>query len=198
MIRIEDTMLVLLAAGQSQRFGDIGSKLDEEFLGKPLGLHVAVALGAMPFMDRIAVIDGSKLDYARHGFRTVENPDPARGMGSSVAIGVAEAQRLDAAAVLVALADMPRVTSSHIWHMFDVSEGDDTVVASSDGVAPKPPALFGRGLFATLLQLEGETGARELIAAGKHVVTTPAELVDVDTVEELAELRALVHASQRK
>ncbi len=198
MIRVEDTVLVLLAAGSSQRFGDIGSKLDEEFLGKPLGLHVAVALGGMPFKDRIAVIDGSRLDYARHGFRIVANDEPVRGMGSSVAIGVAEAQRLDAAAVLIALADMPRVTSSHILHMFDVSEGEDTVIASSDGVAPKPPALFGRGQFEALLNLDGDAGARDLVAAGKHVVTTAAELIDIDTPEELAALRALVHAAQRK
>ena len=41
MIAAEDCVLVLLAAGRSQRMGDLGSKLDEPFLGRALGLHVA-------------------------------------------------------------------------------------------------------------------------------------------------------------
>ena len=32
MIAVEDTVLVLLAAGRSERFGDVGSKLDQPFL----------------------------------------------------------------------------------------------------------------------------------------------------------------------
>ena len=192
MIAVEDTVLVLLAAGESRRFGDIVSKLDEEFLGKPLGLHVAVALGDMPFRQRIAIVDGCKLDYSRYGFEVIANPDPKRGMAGSVRIGVERARALDAAGVLIALADMPRVTSSHVLHMFDVSQGADTVVASSDGVAPKPPALFGRDQFEALLNLDGDSGARDLVAAGRHVVTTPAELIDIDTPAELAELRKLV------
>jgi molybdenum cofactor cytidylyltransferase len=47
-----------------------------------------------------------------------------------------------------------------------------------------------------LLALEGEAGARDLIRAGRHVVTTPAELIDVDTPEELARLRAQVSAPE--
>jgi len=194
MLAVENTLLVLLAAGKSQRFGDIGSKLDQEFLGKPLGLHVAVALEDMPFRERLAVIGGQELDYARHGFRVEHNPDREAGMATSVQIGVRRAQELGAEAVLIALADMPRVTAAHIYRIFDASEGDMTVVASSDGVAPKPPALFGSGQFQCLLDLAGDTGARELVKGGRHVVTTPAELIDVDTPGELERLRALVHA----
>ena len=60
MIAVEDTVLVLLAAGKSERFGGTGSKLDQEFLARPLGLHVAVALSAMPFWERVAVVDGGR------------------------------------------------------------------------------------------------------------------------------------------
>ena len=81
MIAVEDTILVLLAAGRSERFGDVGSKLDEEFLGKPLGLHVAVTLQAMPFRERVAIRRGSEIDYARHGYRVVDNDDPPRRIG---------------------------------------------------------------------------------------------------------------------
>ena len=196
MLAVENTLLVLLAAGRSQRFGDIGSKLDQDFLGKPLGLHVAVALEDMPFKERLAIVGSAELDYSRHGFTVTYNSDRDLGMATSVQIGVRRAQELGADAILVALADMPRLTTAHLYRMFDASEGDMTVVASSDGVAPKPPALFGRGQFQGLLDLAGDTGARDLVKGGRHVVTTPAELIDVDTPEELAKLRALVHAPE--
>lgn len=193
MIRAEDVVLVLLAAGTSERFGNIAAKLEEPFLGRPLGLHVAVALEAVPFRDRIAITGAATLDFAAHGFRTIANPDPARGMASSVKIGVEAAKAMDADAVLIALADMPRVTATHILNMLDAVDADDAVVASSDGETPHPPALFARDRFDALLALDGDMGARAMIRRGKHVVTTAAEMIDVDTPEELEQLRELVH-----
>lgn len=193
MIRVETTVLILLAAGRSSRFGDIGSKLDQEFLGRPLGLHVAVALESMPFQERLAIVNGSALDYRPHGFTVIHNDDPGEGMSRSVRLGVARAREQGAEAVLIALADMPRVTAAHIHRMFEAVDGPGAVVASSDGVKPKPPALFGRDCFDYLMTLTGERGAAEMVRRGRHVVTTPAELIDVDTAEELEQLRALVH-----
>ena len=45
-----------------------------------------------------------------------------------------------AEAVLIALADMPRVTVAHCYRLFDASDNGATLVASSDGVRPMPPA----------------------------------------------------------
>ncbi len=192
-LTVEHTVLILLAAGRSQRYGDIGSKLDADFLGKPLGLHVAVALESVPFMARLAIIDGAKLDYGPYGFETIHNDDPGEGMSRSVRIGVQRARELGADAVLIALADMPRVTAAHILRMMDSASGEDAVVASSDGSETKPPALFGKGRFDYLLSLTGEKGAADMVKAGRHVVTNPAELIDVDTADDLERLRALVH-----
>ena len=194
MIAIEDTVLLLLAAGRSERFGDVGSKLDQPFLGKPLGLHVAVALEDLPFRERIAVTGHAALDYAAHRFRIVVNDGARASMASSVRLGIEAAG--DAAAVLVALADMPRVTAAHVWRLFDAATDERTVVASSDGTDPKPPALFGAGRFDFLRGLSGDAGARALVAAGRHVVASPAELIDVDTPEELERLRELVRVKR--
>ncbi|TPG10934.1 nucleotidyltransferase family protein [Sphingomonas oligophenolica] len=196
MIRPEDVVLILLAAGRSERFGDIGSKLDEPFLNRPLGLHVAVALEAVPFRERIAVVGNAKVDFPSHGFRVLTNHDPSRGMASSVKIGVEHAKAIGAKAVLIALADMPRITATHVYTLFDAFDDDAAVVASSDGERPSPPALFGCAQFDFLLALEGDSGARDMVRRGKHVVTTPAELIDVDTQEELERLRELVHAPE--
>lgn len=197
MIAVEDTVLVLLAAGKSSRFGDLGSKLEEEFVGKPLGLHVAVALESMPFKRRVAVIDHCRLDYAQYEFDVIANDAPDKGMAHSVCLGIEAAQRAGAKAVMIALADMPRVTAAHIYRLFDATTDESSVVASSDGVAPKPPALFGSAKFDELMQLAGDTGARDLVRGGRHVVTAPAELIDIDTPEELEQLRALVKSPMR-
>ncbi|MHA6721677.1 nucleotidyltransferase family protein [Sphingomonas sp. RS2018] len=193
MIAAEDTALVLLAAGLSSRFPD-GNKLEADFLGKPVGLHVATALENMPFLRRFVVKDGCSLDF--EGFEVIHNDGSESGMAASVKLGVAAARDSGAKAVLIALADMPRVTAAHIYRLLEVADSPDAVVASSDGVQPRPPALFGAGRFDFLLSLEGDAGARDLVRGGKHVVTAPAELIDIDTPEDLEKLRALVRAPE--
>jgi molybdenum cofactor cytidylyltransferase len=188
MIDPEQVALVLLAAGHSHRFGEM-DKLAEPFLDKPLAYHVVTALEAIPFMTRIAIVSDTVLDFAALGYEVVENPDPTLGQARSVCHGVKRAKERGAQAVLIALADMPRVTAGHVYRLFDAFVGDDSVVASSDGVQPMPPALFGKGRFEELLALDGDQGARDLIRGGKHVVTSPAELIDIDTQDDLRDLR---------
>ncbi|AJP73830.1 nucleotidyltransferase family protein [Sphingomonas hengshuiensis] len=190
MLEPENVALVLLAAGRSHRFTH-ADKLAEPFLDKPLAYHVVTALENMPFLTRIAVVSDTSLDFAARGYRVVENPDPSLGQARSLCFGVEAARAAGAAGVLVALADMPRVTATHLYRMFDAAHGAETIVASSDGVRPMPPALFGSALFDDLLNLEGDEGGRELIKRGRHVVTSPAELVDIDTREDLEALREL-------
>ncbi|TKD53226.1 nucleotidyltransferase family protein [Sphingomonas baiyangensis] len=189
MIAPEATALVLLAAGRSQRFGDL-DKLDQPYLAEPLAFHVVTALEAVPFARRIAVVSGTRLDFGARGYEVVRNERADDGQGHSLALCVAAARAAEASAVLVALADMPRVTATHIYRLLDAAEGDDAVVASSDGVRPMPPALFGAGWFDRLEALEGDAGARRIIAGGRHIVTSPAELVDIDTPADLEALRA--------
>jgi len=191
VIPAERTLLILLAAGRSARFGD-ADKLEQPFLGRPLALHVVTALEAMPFVARVAVTSGTDLDFGALGYKVIANPAPEMGISGSVKLGITAAREAGAAAALIALADMPRVTATHIYRLLDAAYGADAVIASSDGRAPSPPALFGAGRFEALMQLEGDEGGRALIRAGHHVVTSPAELIDIDTQEDLERLRALV------
>lgn len=190
MIEPERVALVLLAAGRSRRFND-GDKLVEHFLDKPLAYHVVTALAHVPFGERIAVVWDTELDFAALGYRVVENPDRDSGQAHSLRLGVEAVRDTRCDAALIALADMPRVTAAHVLRLLDGFDGPDAVIASSDGERPGPPALFGKGVFDQLLGIEGDKGARDLIKRGHHVVTSPNELVDVDTQEDLAELRRL-------
>ena len=197
MIAAENTALVLLAAGKSTRFGGDHSKLDEPLAGHPLGLHAALALAEIPFKARVAVVSRCRIDYAAHGFAVIENHDRVGDMASSLRLGVARAQEEGATAILVALADMPHITAAQVRRLLDAADGNDTVVASaSSGAPPRPPALFGRDLFARLLSLTGDHGARDLIRAGRQVEVSAAELIDIDTREDFDTLARQTSSSR--
>ena len=189
MIDTRRTMLVLLAAGRSERFGT-ADKLAEMVGGMPLALHAVAALESVPFLGRAAVTSGTDLDFACHGYRVIDNPRPEIGMSHSVQLGVAAARAEGADAVLIALADMPRVTAAHVLRLLEAAVGSDAVVASSDGTKPRPPALFGADRFDALLTLDGDAGARAMIAGGKHIIAPPEELIDIDRREDLERLGA--------
>ena len=189
MVDASRTLLALLAAGRSERFGAT-DKLAADFLGRPLATHVTTALEAVPFLARVTIVSGTDVPFP--SYRRIDNPAPDTGLSGSVRLAARAAQEMGAAALLIALADMPRVTAAQIYRLLDAATGADAVIASSDGHRPLPPALFAAGRFAALLTLEGDHGARDLIRAGTHIVTSPAELIDIDTQEDLERLRALV------
>ncbi|MDG5489093.1 nucleotidyltransferase family protein [Sphingomonas sp. BGYR3] len=184
--RIANSALILLAAGLSQRFG-AADKLTAMLEGRPLIRHAADRLGAMPFGWRIAVT-GHPVPVLP-GWRCVPNPEPAAGQGRSLAIGVAEADTLGAEAVVIALADMPRVTAAQVEALFSVLDERGMAAMAGPG-GPMPPALFTRPHFAALTRLSGDRGGRALLADAALVTAPPATLVDVDTPEALARLSA--------
>ena len=190
MIKAEDTVLILLAAGKSARFGDT-DKLEQDYLGEPLAFHVVTALESVAFARRIAVVSDTCLDFAARGYAVIHD-ETGRGVSGSIRLGVEAARESDPQAVLIAFADMPRVTGSHVHRLLDYADGDDTILASSDGKQPRPPALFGRNRFDWLMQLSGDKAARDMIARAHHVIAVTNELIDVDTPEDLERLRALV------
>ena len=181
-----DVALVTLAAGKSLRFG--GSKLDAKLDGSPLGLHVVRTLADMSFARRIAVTGRCAIDYAAEGFTVIPNMGPIGDMASSLRLGVAAAG--DADAILVVLADMPRVTAAHVVRLLETAAGPEAIVASTDDGAPRPPALFGRAHFTTLATITGDHGARDLIRCGTLISAEPGELIDIDTPSDLAGLNS--------
>lgn len=189
MIAPETTALILLAAGTSSRFGR-SDKLAEMFCDQPLGMHVVTALEEVPFASRIAVRACVTLDYSARGYRIVDNGQPEQGMSRSIRLGVEAARRRDVEAVLIVLADMPRITAALVCRLFDAAYGPDTIVASSDGVASGPPALLGAAKFDALVSMQGDAGARGMVRAGRHIVADCDELIDIDTQADLEELVA--------
>lgn len=176
---------ILLAAGRSTRFG-AADKLATPLEGIPLGGHAARTLLRLGLSVRLVVTGAGGSDWP--GFERVLNDRPEAGMGRSVALGVAAARARGAAAVLIALADMPRVPEAHFRRLLARDLRADTLVASTDGDRRLPPALFGARWFAHLEVLEGDRGARALLERAELVETSPDALVDVDRPADLARL----------
>jgi molybdenum cofactor cytidylyltransferase len=191
MIAAEKTALVLLAAGRSVRFGS-ADKLEAAWRGKPLALHAVAAARPIAFAARIAIVSHTAIDFGALGYHVIANDAPEEGLARSLRLGVSAAQAMGAAAMLVMLADMPRVTTIHLLRLLDAGDRADSVIASSDGLRVMPPALFAAGRFAELAAAQGDAGGRTLLAAAQRIVTDADELADIDTIDDLERLRASV------
>ncbi len=190
----------LLAAGASARMGGI-DKLMEAVDGEPLIRRSARAL-LDSRADATLVVLGPgqaarRAALAGLPLRIVENPLAAEGMASSIRAAVA-ALPPEADAVLLALADMPEIGAAHLDRLiaaFAPAEGRAICRAASEDGRPGNPALFGRRFFETLAALEGDRGAREIIAEHADLVETVplpgrAALVDLDDPPAWAAWRA--------
>ena len=180
---------ILLAAGTSQRFGS-DDKLLAPLAGEPLALHAARRIVELAPRRRIAVCRDDQDALARllaaHGFEIVANPHPEHGLSRSLACGIAEAARGPDMAAMVCLADMPFVGAGHLRKLiarFDAVEAP--VVASTNGDATMPPALFARALFETLRSGEGDHGGKALLMGATLVPAPAGELVDIDRPSDL-------------
>lgn len=187
MIEPDRIAAVLLAAGRSERFGS--DKLLALADGEPVAVRAARQLGSAGSRLRIAVCRGGSpvADLlAASGYEIVVNPDPARGLSSSLALGIGRADLAGADAALVALGDMPFVPASHFGALLAAFDPAETpIVASARDGAAMPPALFARAHFARLCAARGDRGGRALLAGAKLVAATPRELADIDHPDDL-------------
>ncbi len=187
---------LLLAAGRSSRMG--GNKLVMEWRGKALVAHVADQALTAGF-DPVVVVTGHQADAVRRAVAGrpvawIHNALYGQGMAASLKAGI-EALPPAVEAVLVCLGDMPRVEARHmqaIARAYDPSAGRTICVPIFDGQRGNP-VLFGRRYFAEMQSLEGDRGARSLLAGhADHVHEVPmaddAVLADVDTPDSFVRL----------
>ena len=181
MTRLDPAIaLILLAAGRSERFG--GEKLVTPFKGKPLWEWAAEAAENSGFQNLYLVTGEHTSIASSDRWRKVINPDAAKGMGTSIAAGVAAADAHER--VVIALADMPLVTSDHLRAL---AHGTGAVFTRQQDGKAGCPAGFGRESFAALRKLTGDQGARGAIPANASILQPddPVMLFDVDMQEDL-------------
>lgn len=184
MTAYADIAVAVLAAGQGKRFGS--DKLMADLDGLPLGVHTAQRLVPMGFGWRLAICRPSAAllqHFAVAGFDIVANHNPDAGQARSLHLAVKAAEATAAKALLVVLADMPFVSADHIVAL--VAAYDGSVIASTDGVAHMPPAIFPRDTWPMLLITTGDRGAGALLQTAELVSACPAELRDIDVTGDL-------------
>jgi molybdenum cofactor cytidylyltransferase len=186
---------VVLAAGASSRMGG-RNKLLLRIGGEPLVRRAARA-AADALLDPVIVVVGHEADRVREALGgvpcvTVPSPDYALGQRLSLQAGL-RAVPADASAALVALADMPLVTSAMMAAVRDAYLRDAApLVASRYGGVLAPPTLYDRALFPELVALTGAGAGKPVLLrhlAEATVVSWPEEaLVDVDRPEDYERL----------
>ncbi len=173
---------ILLAAGRSIRFG-AEDKLLAPLHGRPVLHHAADAMRAAP-VDWRLLVRGEGAD-GLDGFETVHVP-PGAEMSRSLAAGIDAARRIGADAALVALADMPFVTTHHLAALIAAGGWRDTLLASEAADRRSPPALFGADWFEDLIAATGDAGGRHLLARAIPIPTPVDMLRDIDTPSDLS------------
>ncbi len=193
-----DIGAVVLAAGSSSRMGSPKQTL--QFRGESLlrrTVLAAIGAGCRP----VVVVTGAHSELSRREFegldvREVLNTSWETGMASSVRAGVKGLvdEDADVSAAVLLLCDQPHVTAEIISDLIAAHRATwKAIVASVYGGSFGVPALFRKTLFTELTQLEGMSGAKEIIkrhASEAHFLPFPCGEVDVDTPDDFSRLIA--------
>jgi molybdenum cofactor cytidylyltransferase len=176
--------IALLAAGSARRFG--GDKLLSDFGGQPLVSYAASALIAVPAALHMAIVRPDDVHLGAiikgHGFALHQNKNHQFGLSQSIHCAVEGAEQAHCDALLIALADMPFVSTQHLESM--VAHYDPKhILTTAAGDVLSPPALFPKHYWPALRQTEGDQGAGVLLKQAQRIETDPKMLADVDTPE---------------
>jgi molybdenum cofactor cytidylyltransferase len=183
---------VVLAAGAGRRFG--GGKVLATLEGRPLIQHVLDALAEAGVDDPIVVLgrDAATVEAAlpRGRATIVRNPEPERGLASSLQVGWAAALEAGAAAVLVALADQPRLSPAVVAALLalDLDPARPIAAPRYAGGGGRNPVRIDATADALVRGLRGDRGLRPLIVARPELVRSigvPGSNPDVDRPEDL-------------
>ena len=181
---------VVPAAGRAERFG--GGKLLADIRGEPLlqhalrslldggvtGVVVVVAPGVE--FPGVALMTDSRV-------LTIENPDPSRGMFSSIQAGFAHAT---GSPMLVLPADMPFVRSETVQAVLDAGRSETRVIIPAYRRRRGHPIAIPGHLRAKLSVADPNGSLRDALAAlGADLVTIDVDdegvLRDVDVRRDL-------------
>ncbi|MBL4806235.1 MAG: nucleotidyltransferase family protein [Rhodobacteraceae bacterium] len=149
-------------------------------------IHVILPPDHQPRLDAIAGLT----------VQTVESPCWQEGMAASIRAGMRAISR-NCNAVIIALADMPDVSSDHINRLisaFNPVEKHEICRAVAENGVRGHPVLLGRRFFPQLAALTGDRGAKSILAAAPDYIidvqtTGQAALIDLDTPEDWAAWR---------
>ncbi|WP_205510661.1 nucleotidyltransferase family protein [Longitalea arenae] len=185
------TDIVILAAGASTRLGQPKQLLPWQ--GSTLLRHAVET--ALAVTTNPVVVTGANAESLASAIdagkaKIVYNPDWQEGIASSIRCGLQTLLNRTPAPdqVIFMVCDQPFVSPELLLEL--INERQNTgkpIVASAYAGTLGIPALFDSTLFAQLLDLQGDTGAKQLIKANPGntaEVLFPQGNIDIDTVGE--------------
>lgn len=197
-------VIVVLAAGRGSRFAGQSHKLVQNLgsasvLGQTIGHAIQSRLPVVVVTTQPLAAEATRWVARRDVVVLPEVGSPGSGplgMGFSIAAGVAA--RSDGGGWLVLPGDMPLVRPSSLVRVAQGLAQHAVVFAQHRGRRGHPVG-FAAELFSELVQLSGDEGARRLMARYPSQgieLDDPGVLVDVDTQDDLASVRASAAGSQ--
>jgi len=189
---------ILLAAGQSQRFGHTDKLLQPLSNGLPLITQAVRTM--LTALDSVVVVvppehDGLAKVLKDEAVHITINPAASVGMGNSLACGVTATT--EAHGWIIGLADMPWIQPTTINTVMTALSNGNPLVAPRHKNLRGHPVGFGREYRETLLNLQGDVGARSVLKQHKaqlHYldVNDPGILLDVDTPADLIQPKMFI------
>lgn len=186
---------VLLAAGAGRRFG--GGKLLSRVEGEPMMERALRLYASAPFAARVCVTRAEEEEIAalakEHGFDVLINPDPDRGVGTSVSVGtlgvLSQEPALDG--ILYAVSDQPFLTQESVLRLMAAFHREpQRIVSLAFGEKRGNPAVFPMQMFGELEALCEDVGGGAVIRRHPELLKlveagSARELKDVDTRESV-------------
>ncbi len=171
---------IVPAAGSAERFG--GRKLLADIDGSPLLEHTLRALIAGGIRSVVVVL-GPEAHEVQAGIpalgepavRVAINPDPSRGMFSSIQVGLASFDREEGIAVLPG--DMPYVRASTVATLLDVFGRSGAIVSPRYEGKRGHPVIVPASLVAEILAADPQSNLHEVLK--RH----PDRRLDVDVMD---------------
>ena len=200
MSQEKPTAGIILAAGTATRFGQPKQllRLKNKYL---IEWVLDAALNSK--LSRVVLVLGyahQKIlqalgEKTRHSKLHIEiNPHYKKGQSRSLRIGLATLKS-DFPALIFLLGDQPMLNSATINTLLERfwSADKDICVPTYRG-RRKNPAIFSRRFYDLLMDLEGDTGARQLIDDNPDQVLTleiddPLYFFDIDTPQDFEKLK---------
>lgn len=187
---------LMLAAGSSSRAGSI-NKLLVNVAGVPMVRCIAESLldSKLESLQVVTGHENTRVETALDGLGLQLHycPSYRMGMAHSLSHGISRLPVCDA--VLVCLSDMPHITAELINFLIDSvgSQASEVIAVPVFQGTRGNPVMVGKVFFDSLLQHDGDTGARFLMKeypdrVVEIEVPENSVLTDYDTAEALDEL----------
>jgi len=176
---------VILAAGFSRRLGRAKQTLT---LGGEMLVERAARTAIEAGLSPVLVVVNRDADFCKaleqRGCSVVMNELAAEGMASSIRCGINAAETFRASGALLMTCDQVELDVDHLRQLIKKpAQITASMYAGRKGI----PAYFPASVFAQLLLLQGDVGARDVLRTAE-AIRNESLSVDIDTEADAATL----------